>query len=108
MQTFPALLDEVYRTGVPYFGTETAATMVRGEGRTETRYFNFIYSPFRNLGGEIEGVFVVASDVTAQVAAREQVDPPRARHPRGARRRRRCASRRSFGRTSRCWTSACR
>jgi PAS domain S-box-containing protein len=73
-QVFPELLDHVYHAGVPHVGKETPAKLDRGQGRTETIYFNFIYSPFRGIDGQIEGIFVVASDVTAQVLAREQVD----------------------------------
>jgi signal transduction histidine kinase/DNA-binding response OmpR family regulator len=71
-QPFPALLDEVYATGVPFVGKETASRRPR-RGAAETKYFDFVYSPFRNVDGEVEGVFVIASDVTAQVLAREQV-----------------------------------
>ncbi|MCA1586549.1 MAG: PAS domain S-box protein [Acidobacteria bacterium] len=73
-QVFQSLLDEVYLTGVPYEGKETPAKFVRRNGTSETLYFNFLYSPFRNIEGEIEGIFVVASDVTDQVIARNQVD----------------------------------
>ena len=73
-QQFRPLLDEVYRTGVAHVGKETPATFDRGGGAFETLYFNFVYSPFRNVQGEIEGVFVVASDVTDQVLARHQLD----------------------------------
>jgi PAS domain S-box-containing protein len=67
-------LRDVYRTGVPYVGTETPATFDRGGGLLETVYFNFVYSPFRNIEGDIEGIFVVASNVTEQVFGRNQVD----------------------------------
>jgi PAS domain S-box-containing protein len=73
-QVFRSLLADVYLTGVPHVGTETPAQFDRGGGRTDTVYFNFVYSPFRNVDGEIEGVFVIASDVTEQVMARNQVD----------------------------------
>lgn len=73
-QVFSSLLADVYRTGIPYAGTETPAQLDRGGGATETVYFNFVYSPFRNLEGEIEGIFVIASDVTEQVLARNQVN----------------------------------
>jgi signal transduction histidine kinase len=73
-QVFIALLDDVYRTGIPHVGTETPATFDRGGGVLETLYFNFVYSPYRNVQGDIEGVFVVASDVTDQVLARDQLD----------------------------------
>jgi PAS domain S-box-containing protein len=73
-QVFQSLLDEVYRTGVPYGGKETPAKFVRRTGTNETLYFNFLYSPFRNIEGDIEGIFVVASDVTDQVVARSEID----------------------------------
>jgi len=73
-QGFRALLDGVYQTGVPYVGTETPATFRRTDGSTATLYFNFVYSPFRNIEGAIEGVFVIASEVTEQVRARNQVN----------------------------------
>jgi len=72
-QIYPAVLDRVYRTGIPYVGREVASTV----GRTPSghpMYFNFFYSPFRNHKGEVEGIFIIASEVTAQVLAREQVD----------------------------------
>ena len=86
-QVFRSLLADVYRTGVPYVGNgNTRAVRTAAAGTTETVYFNFVYSPFRNIDGEIEGIFVIASDVTEQVLARNQVDalreaprPPTAR-----------------------------
>lgn len=73
-QVFPALLDEVYRSSEPYEGQETPAHFTRRDGTSETLYFNFLYSAFRNIDGEVEGIFVVASDVTDQVLARQQID----------------------------------
>ena len=73
-QVFRSLLANVYRTGVPHVGIETPARFDRAGGRTDTVYFNFVYSPFRNVDGAIEGIFVIASDVTEQVLARNQVD----------------------------------
>lgn len=73
-QVFPSLLSEVYETGVPYVGNEIPAILARKQGPPETVYFNFVYSPFRNVNGEIEGVFVIASDVTEQVLARNQLN----------------------------------
>jgi len=77
-QVFLELLDDVYRTGEPYLGKETPASFVRSDGSREAVYFNFLYAPNRNAAGGIEGVFVIASDVTEQVRAREQVDDLRA------------------------------
>ena len=71
---FDPCSTDVYRTGVPHVGKETPAQFDRGRGTTETVYFDFVYSPFRNIEGEIEGIFVIASDVTEQVLARNQVN----------------------------------
>ncbi|HLG59774.1 MAG TPA: PAS domain S-box protein [Vicinamibacterales bacterium] len=73
-QAVMKLLDEVYRTGVPAVGRETPATLERPDGTTGTIYINYVYSPRRNVHGEVEGVFVVASEVTDQVIARHQMD----------------------------------
>ena len=73
-QVFRSLLDGVYRTGQPYAGKETPARFDRGAGATETVYFDFLYSAFRNIDGEIEGIFVIASDVTEKVLARNQIN----------------------------------
>jgi len=73
-QVFKQLLSEVFRTGKPYVGTETPTVFHRANGQHETVYFNFVYSPYRTIEGEIEGVFVVATDVTSQVLARQQIE----------------------------------
>ena len=73
-QVFPSLLSEVYKSGRPYVGNEIPASLARNEGPLETVYFDFVYSPFRNIEGDIEGVFVIASDVTDQVLARNQLN----------------------------------
>ena len=73
-QVFPSLLDDVFRTGTPFVGKETPSTFTRRGGSTETVYFNFVYSPFRTAEGKIEGIFIIASDVTEQVLARNQLD----------------------------------
>jgi PAS domain S-box-containing protein len=73
-QVFPSLLSEVYRSGVPYVGNEIPAVLARKAGPPETVYFNFVYSPFREADGTIAGIFVIASDVTEQVLARQQLN----------------------------------
>jgi PAS domain S-box-containing protein len=73
-QVFRPLLDGVFRTGNPHVGKETPATFEREGGPPETVYFNFVSSPFRGVEGAVEGIFVIASDVTEQVRARDQID----------------------------------
>jgi PAS domain S-box-containing protein len=73
-QGFRELMDHVYQTGEPYEGRETPARFTRADGSVETVYFNFVYSAMRNVHGEIDGVFVVASDVSDQVLARQELE----------------------------------
>jgi PAS domain S-box-containing protein len=73
-QGFFELLDEAYRSGVPYIGKEMKASLNRGTNRSsQEAYFNFIYQPARNVAGEIEGIMVLAVDITEQVEARTQL-----------------------------------
>ena len=75
-QVFEALLNGVYTTGVAHVGdTPVVARLDRaGSGTLEDRHLTFVYSPLRNASGAIDGILVIAFDVTEQVHAREQVD----------------------------------
>lgn len=73
-QVFEQLLDGVFRTGETQFGREAPATMSDGHGALVTTYFNFVYTPLRNHRDEIEGVLVIAFDVTHERIARERVN----------------------------------
>ena len=66
-QGFVELLDRVYRTGEAF----TAAGMrftVQGEAGSpdDERHFDFVYQPLTGPDGEVTGVFVEGSDVTAR------------------------------------------
>ena len=81
-QPFPALLDDVYRTGVAYEGrAELARLPVGPGGALQDAYFNYVYAPLRDSRGTVEGVMVSAFDVTAQIRAQETRFPA----PRGER-----------------------
>ncbi|TDE18267.1 PAS domain S-box protein [Dyadobacter psychrotolerans] len=64
----PILLD-VLKTGVPYYGNEFEVILKRF-GQEEKCYFNFVYQPLIEIGSEIDGIIVVATEVTAQVEAK--------------------------------------
>jgi signal transduction histidine kinase len=68
------LLDDVYSTGKPYVGTEVRLMLERRPGTKDETFFTFVYHPLRESDGTIFGVAVVASDVTPQVHARQQVE----------------------------------
>ena len=74
-QGFLALMDEVYRTGVPYEGREAALLWDRdGDGTPVEGFFDFVYQPLADARGAIEGILVFAVDVTAQVRARHRTE----------------------------------
>jgi PAS domain S-box-containing protein len=77
-QIFEARLNQVFTTGIPYEGREVPAKIDHGDGRIETVYFNFVYSPLRDAGGGIQGILVNAFDVTQEVLARDELDALRA------------------------------
>jgi PAS domain S-box-containing protein len=68
-QGFLELLETVYRTGEPYFGTATLAKLVRNS-QLENAYFNFAYTPLRT-NGVVTGVMVLATEVTEMVLAQQ-------------------------------------
>ena len=71
-QGFGELLHRVRETGVALVLDEHPAPVVR-DGQAGTGYFRSVYHPLRAADGQVEGVIVVSSDVTAQVQARQQV-----------------------------------
>ena len=78
-QPFRHLLDGVLRTGMPYIGKETPARLDRrGDGTFDTVFLNVVYAPLRGNDDGIEGILVIAFDVTDEVTAREQMNRLRA------------------------------
>src|SRR5919199_4470816 len=67
-------LDEVYRTGTPYVGTEVPARYNREGGVLEEGYFTFVYHAMRDTNGVVTGVLQHVWEVTDQVLARRRAD----------------------------------
>ncbi|MBC7661728.1 MAG: response regulator, partial [Chitinophagaceae bacterium] len=72
-QGFSELLDEVYRTGLPFHGIETLVQLLQDDGQTKSFFLNFVYQPMANVRGETEGIVAVVHDVTLQVEARIRI-----------------------------------
>jgi PAS domain S-box-containing protein len=75
-QTWRALLDAVYRTGEPHVGREVPAQFARN-GQLTTSYYDFVWAPLR-IDGKVDGIIVVATEVTDQVMARRDLSGLRA------------------------------
>jgi signal transduction histidine kinase/ActR/RegA family two-component response regulator len=65
-EAFFGLLDEVYRSGTPYIGTEMPfALLDPATGMpAPMRYLDFVYQPIRDADGQVCAIFVEGSDVT--------------------------------------------
>ncbi|MBJ6146120.1 PAS domain-containing protein [Hymenobacter sp. BT559] len=72
-QGFEELLDGVLATGEPYVAHELPSIIDR-EGRRDTVYWDFVYHPLRETDGRITGITMVATEVSASVLARRQVE----------------------------------
>jgi transcriptional regulator with PAS, ATPase and Fis domain len=65
----------VYRTGRPHVDNERPIRLDRtGEGHLDEVYFTFIYQPLKDGAGVVEGIFVLAVDVSMQVLARRHTE----------------------------------
>ncbi|WP_295855999.1 PAS domain-containing protein [uncultured Xylophilus sp.] len=72
-QRFVELLDQVYRTGVPYVGAGVPVRIALPGTAERLHYLNFLYQPVRNAAGEMDGIFVEGNDVTAEHLARQRL-----------------------------------
>lgn len=69
------ILDEVYRTGSAYRGSDYKVTIEKGSaGISEDRYFDFSFQPTCTRAGQVEGIFVLAVDLTDRVLSRRAVE----------------------------------
>jgi two-component system CheB/CheR fusion protein len=69
---FPKLIDNVYKTGIPFHGYEVLFPLTRN-GILENAYFNFVYQPYLEVDETISGVTVISYEVTAHVIAKNEL-----------------------------------
>ncbi|MCW3071295.1 MAG: rcsC [Bacteroidetes bacterium] len=72
-QGFETLLEEVYTSGKTFIA-EAVPTKLPRKGKIETIYINFVYEAYHEADGTISGILAVATDVTAQVLARQKIE----------------------------------
>jgi PAS domain S-box-containing protein len=71
-QGFDKLLLSVYKTGMPVQAYEAPIHLVR-HGKSELMHYTFVYQAQRNVNGEIEGVAVIANEVTPQALINKKI-----------------------------------
>ena len=71
----PGILDEVYRSGSAHRGDDYRMWVRKGTaGQMEERYFDFVFQPTFDMGGQVEGIFVLAVDLTDRVLTHRAVE----------------------------------
>jgi serine phosphatase RsbU (regulator of sigma subunit)/anti-sigma regulatory factor (Ser/Thr protein kinase)/anti-anti-sigma regulatory factor len=71
------LLDRVYATGEPETGTEWRAQLGSGPRGPQEIYADFTVAPRRDPDGTVNGLLIIASDVTERVASRRSAEAAR-------------------------------
>jgi PAS domain S-box-containing protein len=69
-QAFLQILDDVFTSGIPFYGNELCVLLVR-HGKMEDVYFNFVYQPLKDVLGNTTSIMIVATEVTEHVKARK-------------------------------------
>ncbi len=69
---FPAILDDVFKTGIPYQAYESSVQLKRN-GEMEDVYFNFVYQPYYESDETISGVVVISNEVTNHVITKKEL-----------------------------------
>ncbi len=72
-QGFDLLLKQVLATGIPYTANEVPVNIMR-KGRMEVIHVDLTYQPTYDAYEKISGILVVATDVTAQVISRKEIE----------------------------------
>jgi PAS domain S-box-containing protein len=69
-QPFPALLEEVYRTGKPFEAKSMVVRLPRGPRASLIDIFvDFAYLPLKEADGQVSGIFIHGVDRTGEVRA---------------------------------------
>ena len=67
---FASILNGVFTTGEPFISNEMPVLLKRF-GKPDTAYFNSIYQPLRGVDYKIEGVILIATEISEVVNARK-------------------------------------
>jgi two-component system CheB/CheR fusion protein len=66
------LIRGVYHTGEPVYANEMPLFLIR-YGKKEMKYYDFLLQAHRNVKGEIEGVAIIATNVTPQAEFNKKI-----------------------------------
>jgi PAS domain S-box-containing protein len=72
-QPFLKILDDVFTTGIPFYGKELSAYLFRNNVLEEV-FFNFVYQPMKDSSGQTVNIMIVATDITDEIKARKLLE----------------------------------
>lgn len=71
-QDFLQILDDVYTTGIPFYGNEVKA-LLEQNGKIEEVYSNFVYQPLKDEEGITRSIMLTANVITDQVISKQNI-----------------------------------
>jgi PAS domain S-box-containing protein len=71
-QGYVEILAKVYKTGETYYAYEIPINLIRNR-QLETLYYTFTYQAQRGENGDIEGVVIIANEVSPQALIKKQI-----------------------------------
>lgn len=71
-QGYREIFEQVYRDGIPYEAIETPVEIVQ-EGERTLKYYNFVLYPQRNIDNQVEGIGIIATEVTSHAILNNKV-----------------------------------
>ena len=72
-QPFPKLLEQVFKTGIPYYSGEEKAVLIK-DGVPVDTFYVYTYQPIFNEYRDVTGITIMANDITDQVMARRKLE----------------------------------
>jgi signal transduction histidine kinase/CHASE3 domain sensor protein len=64
-QGYREVFAQVYKTGIPFNAIETPVHILQ-DGVATLKYYNFILFPQRNIENQVDGIGIIATEVTSQ------------------------------------------
>lgn len=71
-QGYKEIFTGVYKTGIPFTAIETPVEILQ-EGEMTLKYYNFIVYPQRDLDGNVDGISIIATEVTSQAILNNKI-----------------------------------
>ena len=71
-QGYREVFGAVYKTGIPFNAVETPVNILQN-GKMQLKYYNFLLYAQRNIQGEVDGIGIIATEVTSQALFNKQI-----------------------------------